>query len=362
MRDYPVLRPVDALEEDVDGDEAFDGSIVHNPADIASLNLSLVDKAARFVSNLPPFTTPESLAQQHVCRPYRTDVQRLRAIFTWCAEKLAWENSLDTPDHPDAPRVDCRKVLQTRRGSPEDVATVVAAMCRAVGIEATIVKGILKAPGDALDINQLPHPNHYWNCVVVDGEWRMMDCSLASATHPNRALYSAAPSTQPEFFYFLTRPCQIAYTHVPMYKEEQHMVPPLPIALLLALPTTCPNYFKSQLQLINYDTSLVRIEELEVVQIEISCPADIEIVAEVEVKAFALDQDGDVFETGEVVKKRALAQVGWEDGVKIYRVKAVLPGDEGRGVLKVYAGKKGLMVRIPEAFGSPNYEEKSEND
>ena len=82
-------------------------------------------------------------------------------------------------------------------------------------------------------------------------------------------------------------------------------------------------------------------------QVELSVPADVECFAEVEVRGFAVDQDGDVYDTGDVIKKRALCQVVWENGIKTYRVKAVLPGDEGQGVLKIYAGKRGLIVSPP---------------
>ncbi|KAL7273725.1 hypothetical protein RUND412_003406 [Rhizina undulata] len=347
MMDHPVLRPVDALDEDVDGDEAGDGSVVLQPADFDAGGLALVDKAARFVNNLPPLTTPESLANHHVCRPYRSDSQRLRAIFTWCSEKLAWEHpsSLDEFTHDG---VDTRKVIAQKRGNPEEIAAVVAGMCSAVGIHCEVVRGYLKAPGESIDVQIFPRPNHFWNAVIVDNEWRFMDCSLASPTHPKRGMYSTSPNTQAEFFWFLTKPCWMCWTHVPEAREQQHMIPPLPAPILLALPTACPSFFKNGLQMVNFDTSLLRIEDLEVVQVEFSVPVDVECVAEVEVKGFAIGQDGDVFESGDVVKKRTLCQVAWERGVKIYRVKAVLPGEEGMGVLKVYAGKRGLMHSVKD--------------
>lgn len=348
MMDQPVLRPVDALDEDVDGDEAADGGIVTNPQDFETTSLALVDKAARFITSLPPFTTPESLATHQVCRPYRSDVQRLRAIYTWITERIAWEHPSGPMDGEYGPHsIDARRVLAQRRGSPEEVAAVVQGMCAAVGIHCDIVRGFLKAPGEAVEIETCPRANHWWNAVVVDGEWRFMDCSLASPTHPRRYMYSQAPVNQAEFFYFLTRPSEFVWTHIPLTMEEQHLVPPLPLPILMALPCACPPFFRHGLQLINYDTSLIRMENLEVVQIEFSVPPDVECVAEVEANGFAIDQDGDVFETGEVVKKRALAQPFWENGVKTYRVKAVLPGDEGQGVLKIYAGPRGLMVCGP---------------
>lgn len=340
--DQIVLRPVDALDDDVDGDEAADGRVVENPVDFDTANLALVDKGARFIGNLPPLTTPESLAAHHVCRPYRSDLQRLRAIFTWVSEKISWE-------HPSGPldkesSQDPRNVIQQKRGGPAEVAGVVMGMCNAVGIHCEIVRGYLKIPGEALDVESCPRPNHWWNSVIIDGEWRFMDCSLASPSNPRRVMYSSAPITQAESFYFLTKPSHLCWTHVPLMAEQQHMVPSLPMAILLALPSACPPFFRHGLQMNSFDTSLTRIEDLEVAQIEFTVPIDVECIAEVEVRGFAVDQDGDVFESGEVVKKRSLCQIVWENGVKTYRVKAVLPGDEGHGVLKIYAGKRGLIV------------------
>src|SRR5690606_33094786 len=55
-----------------------------------------------------------------------------------------------------------------------------------------------------------------------------------------------------------------------------------------------------------------------------------------------------IFETGEIIKKRALAQVTWEQNCKTYRVKALVPPDSGSAVLKIYAGRRGLMHSIKD--------------
>ncbi|KAK5189737.1 hypothetical protein LTR16_007913, partial [Cryomyces antarcticus] len=68
----------------------------------------------------------------------------------------------------------------------------------------------------------------------------------------------------------------------------------------------------------------------------------------VEARAFAQDTDGDFFESGELVRKMALCQAEWVGGRKRYTVKALLPGDEGQGVLKVYAGRRGLMHSVKD--------------
>ncbi|TVY40116.1 cytokinesis protein, partial [Lachnellula subtilissima] len=351
MMDYPAISPVEELFEGCEGDEGADGNPVVESTDFHAVNLSLVDKNSRFINSLPPMTNPVSLATGFVCRPYRSDVQRLRAIFTWVSEKINWEDGLESD--PDS-----RRVIQTKRGCAEEVAVLVLEMCAAVGIHAEVVRGYLKTPGEVPELGIMPRPNHFWNAVIVDGEWRIIDCSLASPSNPQRGQYSSAGGQVAESWWFLTRPTEICWTHIPEQHEQQHLCPPMAFEVLLALPCACPPYFKNALHMADYDTSLVRIEDLELIHIKFTVPSDIECVAEVEARAFERDADGDFFESGDVIKKRALSQAEWIGGQKRYTVKALLPGDEGHGTLKVYAGKRGLMHSIkdiphPLAFALP---------
>lgn len=337
MMDYPVIYAVEELYDTADGDESIDGLPISEPTNYKSGNLTLVDKSARFISSVPPTTNPMSLAQGYICRPYKSDVQRLRAIFTWVSEKIAWEEPVEGLD------VDMRRVLHAKRGSPQEIALLVNEMCAAVGLHAETIHGYLKSPGDPLDLDGLSRPNHWWNSVLVDGEWRFMDCALANPTNPQRSRFVTTNTSVAESWYFLARPLDFCYTHVPLYPEEQHICPPISPDVLLALPGTCPQYFKLGAQFPDYDTSLARLDGLECMQICIVVPPDVECAAEVEAPALARDADGDYFESGDIVRKRALVQPDWFRGQKRITIKAVLPGDEGQGMLKIYAGKKGLM-------------------
>ncbi|KAL1837194.1 hypothetical protein VTJ49DRAFT_4166 [Mycothermus thermophilus] len=351
MLDYPALDPVEELYSSIEGDEGADGMPVAEPVNYHAINLSQVDKNSRFQTNLPSSTTPVSLATTYVCRPYRSDVQRLRAIFTWVAERITWEEDFDGP-------IDTRRVIQSKRACAEEYATLVLEMCAAVGLTCEIVRGYLKTPGEIPDVNIMPRSNHWWNAVIVDNEWRIMDCCLASPSNPHRAQYSSHSSSAADPFWFLTRPTEACWTHIPEHHEQQHICPPVAHEILLNLPCACPPFFKNSLGMIDYNTSLTRIEDLEMVHIKVAVPPDVELAAEVEVRTFARDADGDFFESGDTVKKRALAQAEWVGGAKRYTIKALLPGDEGTGILKVYAGKRGLMHSIkdiphPLAFALP---------
>lgn len=337
MNDIPVINPIEVLEDNMEGDENLDGLAVESPTDFTQCNLANVDKSTRFIQSLPHVTTPASLAQGFVCRPYRSEVQRLRAIFTWVSERIAWEEEFEG-------NVNTRRVIQTLRGTTHEVATLVAEMCTAAGIHAEVVRGYLKAPGEILDFDLVAHPNHWWNAVIVDGEWRIMDCSLASPKNPKRGAYSSAPSTQAESGFFLARPSQICYTHVPLLPEQQHIVPALEHEVLMALPCAVPSYFSNQVEIVDFDTSLLNLEKLEMAHIHFFVPEDMEALAEVEARVLVRDGDGDLFESGDTCTKKALCQPEWIGGRKRFTVKALLPGDEGQATLKVYVGKRGLRV------------------
>ncbi len=344
MLDQPVICPVDELFETAEGDEGVDGLPVPDPFQINNPGLSLVDKAARFITSLPPMTNPASLAQGYVCRPHRSDVQRLRAIFTWVSERVVWDEEFEG-------EIDTRRVIQSKRGCSHEVAALVVEMCHAINLHAEVVEGYLKTPGVDLDLDALNRPNHYWNAILVDNEWRMMDCSLASPTNPHRTLYSSISASISEAFYFLTKPLEFCYTHVPLHAAQQHIVPPISPDVLLSLPCSLPPYFRQSLNLHAYDTSVIRLDALEICNIAINVPTDVELVAEVETQSYLRDPEGDLYESPDTVtKKRALAQASWYTPLdnphilqKRYIVKALLPSDSRVGVLKVYAGKHGLM-------------------
>lgn len=373
MLDQPVIAPLDELYETAEGPEAVtpgpNPAIVLEPFTLSNPTFTGVDKAARFITSVPAMITPASLAQSYICRPHRSDVQRLRAIFTWASERIGWDEDFDG-------EIDARRVIQTRRGCSHEVAVLVYEMCAAIGIQAEVVRGYLKTPGEDLDLDaSLTRPNHYWNAVVVDGEWRMMDCSMASPTNPKRALYSSVGGAVAEPFYFLTRPLEFCYTHVPCEVAQQHIVPPISHDVLLSLPCALAPYFRQQCQLHSYDTSLIRLEGLELATLTVTVPPDVELVAEVETRSYLRDSDGDLYENGDaVVRKRALSQASWYSAPapatspsssqpilsKRYTIKALLPSDEGRGTLKIYAGKRGLMhsskdIPHPLALAVPIY-------
>ncbi|QIX02439.1 hypothetical protein AMS68_007956 [Peltaster fructicola] len=341
MLDLTPFRPIELLHEQAEGDESLDGFAVTDPTDFNTPNLALVDKSTRFISSIPPAVNAAALAQNYLCRPHRTDVQKLRAIFTWVAERITWEEDYD--DQPDP-----RRVIQSKRGCSKEIAALVRDMCSAVGLHAELVRGFLKAPGETPDPDGIARGNHWWNALIVDGEWRIMDAALASPSHPRRGDFSGASVQVAESWYFLARPMEVCYTHIPLLPEQQHIVPAVQHEVLTGLPCACPTYFRHSLELADFDTSILHLDGLEMAHLHVFVPEDVECIAETEARTFARDNDGDLFESGDIITTRALSQPEWIAGRKRFTIKALLPPEASDSTLKVYAGKRGLMHSVKD--------------
>ncbi|KAK9247599.1 hypothetical protein V1506DRAFT_531637 [Lipomyces tetrasporus] len=338
-----VLNPLDVIERQVEGDEGADGQLVENGMDVSKFNFSTLDKAVRALS-IPSLATLSSFTLTVLCRPYKSDLQRLRAIFIFCTERIIWQQAPPLDEY-DEPIYDTTRIFRSKKASSDELANCVKSMCNLLQISCEVVKGYLRAPGETVD-SQMSRVNHAWNAVVVDGEWRLIDASLASPTHPRRSLYTNCPSTAAEDFYFLARPSELLFTHIPRYRTQQHIVPNLADRFLLDLPSICPVMFKYNLFLSDFDTSLLRTSGADVIQIDVQAPNDVDCIAEIEVRGYCVDADGDLMESGEVLKCPVLSQPYWIHGHRTFRVKTVLPQGESTGVLKIYAGRRGLLQSV----------------
>ncbi|KAK9452254.1 uncharacterized protein V1518DRAFT_410745 [Limtongia smithiae] len=343
LNGYTVSNPLNVLYDSVDGDEGADGEPVGDGMDVSKFHFMTLDKSVRGIS-IPSLSTLSSFTQTVLCRPYKSDIQRLRAIYIFCTERIIWHYGSAIDDEFEDVVYDAARIFQTKEANADEMAVCFQAMCNLVQIPCEIVRGYLRAPGEVVNWKSA-RMNHTWNAVVVDNEWRLVDASLASPTHPKRSLYTndGAVGMMAEDFYFLAKPSELLFTHIPKYMEQEHVVPPAAHQVLLDLPSICPGMFRQQLYLSNFDTSLLHMIGTDVVQVEMLVPADVDCVAEVEVRGYCVDADGDLMESGEVQRLPALAQPYWVHGRRVFRTKAVLPTGEKSGVLKIYAGRRGMM-------------------
>jgi hypothetical protein len=111
------------------------------------VNFSLIDRATRLVNQIPAqyASLPAAFAKSVICRPYASEIQRLRAIFIFLSEKFTWEPHQVSDVYGTEPNCEAlSRLLETRRGTSEDMAWCFWEMCQGCSIHAEVIGGHLK--------------------------------------------------------------------------------------------------------------------------------------------------------------------------------------------------------------------------
>ncbi|KAG0269610.1 cytokinesis protein 3 [Actinomortierella ambigua] len=199
----------------------------------------------------------------------------------------------------------------------EGFANIFAEMAVAAGIEDVgVVKGHLKGPMDVF-AKEIPPPNHAWNVVKIDGDYRFIDCCLASPFYPG---HYPNKSKEAHSFYFLTPPSDMILTHFPTFLTYQYIAPPITTSVFLQLPFVRPAFFDYGLRFLDFKKrTRLEIKDDQPVEIFLVIGAGEGIDLRAEVEAMTAE--------GKVIKKRALAQVTvWRPNPNLLSSLAAGPG------------------------------------
>jgi hypothetical protein len=137
-------------------------------------------------------TTPEALAQQ-LTAPYTTDLEKVRSVFRWITEHIAYASRPRSSVHKSALRykhvpmdtllalksvdeIVAYTVLQNRTAVCNGYARLFKTLCSYAGIRAEVVTGYARGGSGNIPFRS----NHSWNAVYVDSAWRLVDATWAS--------------------------------------------------------------------------------------------------------------------------------------------------------------------------------------
>ncbi|CAK9435832.1 uncharacterized protein LODBEIA_P04960 [Lodderomyces beijingensis] len=194
----------------------------------------------------------------------------------------------------------------------------------ALRIPCEIVLGFWKKPNEFYH-NEQYFINHCWLSVLIDGNFRLVDIY----NFVNASICNLRESKVNEF-YFLTEPLCLVSTHIPSIIDLQHVMPPIDPNIAFYLPRTYSGFYASELQFANFNNALTRLKDLEVFELELHLPKNIEL--------FTLVKTSKV-----TTNELSLCQVKWANHQRVAKIKAILPQNEQIGVLQIFAGPKGLQ-------------------
>jgi hypothetical protein len=189
-------------------------------------------------------STPQELAQK-LTSPYKTDFEKTRAVFSWIAQHITYEdktNKMPVKNNRSSGmneinyNSDTSKTLTPlnelvaadviKKGSAlcYGYSRLFKCLCDQAGIRCEIINGY--ARGDINRIGNNFRTNHSWNAVQLDSNWYLVDVTWASGyfTYNSNEFIKHFDDQ-----YFLTSPAQFALDHFPDDLQWSLLLqPPIP--------------------------------------------------------------------------------------------------------------------------------------
>ncbi len=168
-----------------------------------------------------------------------TDAEKARAIYRWITDRIMFD--VETFFKEDLQAVTGQDVLQSRIAVCSGYAVLFKELARAMDLKVKIINGHSKGYGFEPGNTSTLSINHSWIAAKIEGEWQLLDPTWG-AGH----IIENTRTFKPVFseFYFLAKPEQLIFTHLPKDEKWQLLEQPINEAEYLDLAMVSPYFFQ----------------------------------------------------------------------------------------------------------------------
>lgn len=158
-------------------------------------DLATVDSFAISIGKADSLSIPELTSL--LTGRFKDPVLKTRAIYTWIAHNIAY----DCPAyHVEAKRrSDPKDVIRLRKAVCNGYANLFQEMCSYANVQCVTIDGYARngseAPGETWK-----EPNHTWNAVRINGQWKMIDVTWSSG-YTDRKVKKFTPQFSDTYFF-----------------------------------------------------------------------------------------------------------------------------------------------------------------
>ena len=224
---------------------------------VAQSKYTTVDAHAMSVD----YTRDYRSAAQELTAPYTDDESKARALFTWIASNIKYDNKRLAKVQKSGKRgrtqikaktkeglKDARlkqidkfvaDALKKKKGICQDFSWLYQAMCISVDMECEFVTGLSKTPQSNKRGSKYHNGNHAWNAVKINGQWTLMDVTWSAGMHANDDMGDGFFMVDPEVF---------VMTHYPTESKWQLLDEPYSKKEFNQLPLMHSGYLKFNVQ------------------------------------------------------------------------------------------------------------------
>lgn len=165
-----------------------------------------------------------------------TDQEKARALYEWVATNIRYDAESFLAGRARARSAS--DVLRERVAGCDGYARLFEALAKDAGLEAVTVLGWAKGAG-AKPGAFSAQPNHAWNAVKIDGQWRLLDATWGAGGFEGRTWVQRF---NPHFF--LTSPAEMVLSHFPVDAAWQLLDEPMPLEAWLSITSPRAELFR----------------------------------------------------------------------------------------------------------------------
>lgn len=154
----------------------------------------------------------------YIKQNFTGDSARVRAVYVWITHHISYDLArLKAKEkNPDLPPQTVAEVLSTRSAVCQGYSELFVALCKAMGINATLVSGYTKFQGKVNPIS------HAWTAVELNGEWQLFDPTWGAGYVRDDRFYKAFNNS-----FYRVSPSTLIADHMPFDPMYQFLTHPL---------------------------------------------------------------------------------------------------------------------------------------
>ncbi|CAF4062395.1 unnamed protein product [Adineta steineri] len=261
--------------------EAFDISILQQRQDAIDNTSyrSIIqswqpDSLEQLIKTIKTFRKGKSIIDQHWIVFYWITYNINYDVVAFLADTVAEQSVEDT--------------FRTKIGVCGDFSGLYKYLCDKLDLECMDIRGHAKSfRYEMRGVDATPIVNHAWNVVKIKKYWYIIESTWGAGSINKQKQFVREVNP----YYFLIRPHQIIYDHLPKDEKWQLLETPISMSEYLQLPRIFPTYFKLELELISplYQEHMTLIKGKPYALILLRTPTDVDILARFEINDKLID-------------------------------------------------------------------------
>ena len=172
-------------------------------------------------------------------------IDRAWMVFYWVSQNIEYDTEAYFNGHNR--RQTAKDIFANRKGVCDAFGTIFETLCSSVQIECKKISGYAKGYGFQIGQKSIARADHAWNVIRLERHWYLVDSTWGTGyLDKNRCNQKKLDP-----FYFLVRPEQMIYRHLPLDPQWQLLKCSISMNAFLRLPYVQPIFFELNFNVID---------------------------------------------------------------------------------------------------------------